>query len=179
MTYDCVQDMMIKDVTVIRADQDVHELERLLLNQQIHGVPVVDGEGRLVGVASQTDLLAWHYATGIDGATFYDGLEAAGMTGDARHMTRISDIRTARVDEIMSPIIHCICGDQSVALAAARMLTRRVHRLVVIDSEGRVLGLVSALDLLRVVPGVEDAIEPATGEYRLAHDLSSLSANPR
>jgi CBS-domain-containing membrane protein len=167
------EDLMIDDVTVIRADRDVHELEQLLLREQIHGVPVVDAEGKLVGVASQTDLLAWHFMTGVDGATFYDGPEASPLPGEARNMTRVTDIRTARVDELMSPVIHCICADQSLALAAARMLTRRVHRLVVVDKQGCVLGVISALDMLHVVPGVEDAMQSASDEYRMARKLAS------
>jgi len=165
MDNTCVRDFMVCDVAVIRADRDVHELEQLLLRERIHGVPVVDADGRLVGVVSQTDLLAWHYTTGIDGATFY---QAPRLDGVAQGVLGLSDIRTARIDELMSPIIHCICPDQSLALAAARMLTRRVHRLIVVDEEARVLGVISALDLLQVVPGVDGAMMDAADEKRIA-----------
>ena len=161
---------MVKDVAVIRADCDVHELEQLLLRERIHGVPVVDPDGRLVGVVSQTDLLAWHYTTGVDGATFYD---APRISESARPKARLTDIRTARIDELMSPVIHCICPDQSLALAAARMLTRRVHRLIVVDEDGLVLGVISALDLLQVVPGVESAMADAAEEKRFTDELAS------
>jgi CBS domain-containing protein len=164
----CVRDLMVHDAAVIRADRDVHELEQLLLRERIHGVPVVDNDGRLVGVVSQTDLLEWHYATGVDGATFYDAPRLHGTAGGS---ARLSDIRTARIDELMSPVIHCICPDQSLALAAARMLTRRVHRLIVVDEEARVLGVISALDLLHVVPGVENAMSRATNEKSVSEKV--------
>jgi len=66
-----VKDLMISDVAVIRDDADVHELEKRLLKDRIHGMPVVDAKGTLVGVVSQTDLIAWHYFTGVDGVPFY------------------------------------------------------------------------------------------------------------
>ena len=74
---------------------------------------------------------------------------------------RLSDIRTATVAEVMSPLVYCICPDQSIALAAARMIARQIHRLVVVDVTGKVLGTVSASDLIRALPGVEEALEEA------------------
>ena len=59
-----VEELMVRDVRIVRADTDVHELEKLLLREKIHGVPVTDADGKLVGVVSQTDLLAWHFSTG-------------------------------------------------------------------------------------------------------------------
>lgn len=158
-----VADLMIRDVSVIRNDADVHELEKLLLKERIHGVPVVDAEGRLVGVVSQTDLLAWHFTSGVDGASFYGG-DRLVLEERPSESLRVSDIRTASVEEVMSPIVHCICPDQPIALAAARMITRHVHRLVVVDEEGRVLGMLAAVDLLEVVPGIDEWMEEAERE---------------
>ena len=158
-----VSDYMQKDVAVIRSGADVHELEKLLLEERIHGVPVVDDVGRLVGVVSQTDLLNWHYTTGVDTASFYQDSDLHEVDDPT---IRLTDIRTARVSELMSPIIHCVCENQSIQLAAARMLVRHVHRLVVVDEEGRVLGILSATDLLRAVPGVDDLLNEARDEKR-------------
>jgi len=51
-----VADLMTRDVAVINRKSDVHELEKLLLEKRVHGLPVVNDEGILVGVISQTDL---------------------------------------------------------------------------------------------------------------------------
>ena len=68
MTTPRVEDLMVRDVTVIHWDSDVHELEKMLLREKIHGVPVVDDAGRLMGVVSQTDLLAWLQSDDSDDA---------------------------------------------------------------------------------------------------------------
>jgi CBS domain-containing protein len=154
-----VEELMVRDVRTVRADTDVHELEKLLLRERIHGVPVVDGDGKLVGVVSQTDLLAWHFSTAVDGATYY---QTAGQRPPRG--LRIADIKTAPVEEVMSPVVHCICPDQPVTLAAARMIERKVHRLIVVDEDAQVLGIVSATDLLRAVPEIEEALERARQE---------------
>jgi CBS-domain-containing membrane protein len=148
-----VEELMVRDVRTVRADTDVHELEKLLLREKIHGVPVVDADGKLVGVVSQTDLLAWHFSTGVDGATYYQEATQRPPRG-----LRFTDIKTALVEEVMSPVVHCICADQPVTLAAARMIERKVHRLIVVDEQAQVLGIVSATDLLRAVPEIEQAL---------------------
>ncbi len=160
MSVSIVEDLMIRDVATIDADADVHELEQRLLRDGIHGMPVVDKEGTLVGVVSQTDLIAWHYFSGVDGSTYYrsDGsMPAKEEYGDLR----LTDIRSATVAEVMSPVVYCICPDQPIALAAARLIARQIHRLIVVDLAGRVLGTISAIDLLRALPGIEEALEEA------------------
>jgi predicted transcriptional regulator len=146
-----VRDLMSRDVTVIRRDCDVHELEKLLLAKRIHGVPVVDEADRMVGVVSQTDLLAWHFEVGVDGSPADDAIASplGAHEGGALHL---SDIRVARVDEIMSPVVHVIGPDRTIAEAAECMTCYTIHRLVVVDSSLRILGLLSALDILRAVP---------------------------
>jgi len=160
-----VADLMIQDVALIRSDADVHELEQRLLRDGIHGMPVVDGDGTLVGVVSQTDLIAWHYFSGVDGGAYYKP-DGSMPSREEYGELRLTDIRSAAVAEVMSPVVYCICPDQSIALAAARMKARQVHRLVVVDSAGRVLGSISAVDLLRAIPGVDEALEEAKLEKR-------------
>ncbi len=177
MSTERVEDLMVRDVTVIRADSDVHELEQMLLREKIHGVPVVDRSGRLVGVASQTDLLAWHYSTGVDGASYYDVQKLMLRPEDPSGKLQLSDIRSAAVAEVMSPVVHCICPHQSIALAAARMITRQIHRLVVVDEAGRVLGTISPMDLLRAMPGVDTEMgEVCKG--RIPHGERSSERHP-
>ncbi|MBW1845073.1 MAG: CBS domain-containing protein [Deltaproteobacteria bacterium] len=77
MSLKQVADLMTRDVAVINRKSDVHELEKLMLERRVHGLPVVNDDGILVGVISQTDLLAWHYNTGVDGAAFYDNSRPA------------------------------------------------------------------------------------------------------
>jgi CBS-domain-containing membrane protein len=147
---------MTRDVAVIRRDEEVHELERLFVERKIHGAPVVDHDGRLVGVVSQTDLINWHYETGVDGSTFYETAEIRVAEQDDLGRLSLTDIRTARIEEVMSGVTHVVGPDDAVGYAAARMMELGVHRLVVVDGSGSVMGVVSAVDLLRFVPGVED-----------------------
>jgi CBS domain-containing protein len=152
-----VRDTMTRDVATIRQDCDVHELEKLMLRQKVHGVPVVDENGRLVGVVSQTDVLAWHFEAGVDGASFYG--DCGVMLDEERSRNlELSDIRTAGVQEIMSPLVYCVAEDRTIVEAAATMIRHWIHRLVVVDDELQVRGIVSAIDLLHCIPGATHAL---------------------
>jgi CBS domain-containing protein len=151
-----VSDLMTTDVMVVRNNLDVHELEQLFLNKGIHGAPVVDENDRLVGVVSQTDLLAWHYQSGHDAAGFYEHVDLRG-TERLRGLF-LSDIRTASVSEVMTPLVHAVRRDNTATEAAVRMIRHKIHRLVVVDANLRVQGILSAMDLLRLIPGVADAL---------------------
>jgi CBS domain-containing protein len=152
-----VKETMTRDVATIRQDCDVHELEKLMLREKVHGVPVVDESGRLVGVVSQTDVLAWHFETGVDGASFYGDSGVLLDQEGARDLS-ISDIRTATVKEIMSPLVYCIAEDRTIVEAAATMIRNWIHRLVVVDTELQVRGIVSAIDLLHCIPGSTNTV---------------------
>ena len=158
-----VADFMTRDVSEIKIWSDVRELEKMLLDQHVHGVPVVNEDDVLVGVVSQTDLLAWHHDTAGDGGGFYDPPNPFIETnGDSNELT-IKEVPTAKVEEIMSPRVRCIRSDRPIAVAASAMITGRIHRLVVVDEQLHVLGIVSAFDLLKALPGVEKLIEEREG----------------
>jgi CBS domain-containing protein len=160
---------MTRDVAVINSKSDVHELEKLLLEKRVHGLPVVNDDGILVGVISQTDLLAWHYNAGVDGAAFYDTSRLQIADDVSMAEFRLTDIQTALIEEVMSPMVHCIRVEQPVTVAAAAMIEQRIHRLVVVDEILRVQGVISALDLLYAVPGVEELIASEVGAAPLPH----------
>lgn len=153
-----VSELMTRDVAVARQELEVHELEQLFLARRIHGAPVVDESGRLIGMVSQTDLLAWHYDSGLDGAD----LPPAGSRRIPRGL-HLANIRTAQAGEIMTPVVHAIGPESTAAEAALRMIRHRIHRLVVVDRELKVLGIISAMDLLPLIPGMRDLLAEEEG----------------
>jgi CBS domain-containing protein len=123
-----VADLMTLDPVSIPLDASVEEAEAKLRKHRITGLPVVDGDDRLVGVISQTDLLY---------------LAAPSVRALIHH--RDSGIR---VGEVMSAPPVTI--DAAAPLAdAARMMDRdHLHRLVVVDTHGRPIGVLAAMDFV-------------------------------
>ena len=132
--YTPLLDIMTKDVVCLSAEIDVATVARLLLERNISGAPVVDADGRPVGVVSKTDVLrACCDAFSADRSADLAGREFARL----------------RVADIMTPMAFALPQGESVARAAAVMAFERVHRIPVVASDGKVVGLVSAIDVLR------------------------------
>lgn len=133
-------------VLCVTADVSIESLEGLLLDQGISGVPVVDALGRPVGVVSKTDLVREHHENGADGFLL-DELErpARAKLGSGVHVVPSSD---GTVEDIMTPLPMSLPESASIATAAALMSHEGVHRLPVVSDENRVVGILSAFDLL-------------------------------
>ncbi len=135
-----VGDLMAIEPVVVRADAPLAEAAKLMDGHQVHGLPVVDGAGSLVGVISQTDLLRAR-------ATEYLWTNWPGL----------------RVKHLMTSPALTVHRDAQLTLAARKMERHHVHRLVVVADEDETLpiGVVSTSDLVRAMSAPSGDEPPA------------------
>ncbi|MEU5217345.1 CBS domain-containing protein [Streptomyces sp. NPDC020807] len=142
--------LMTRDVVSVRGDAPFKEIVRTLARNRVTAAPVVDGGGRVVGVVSEADLLR----KTADRAAAPDGLPAV---PDLEAWERAKADGT-RAEELMSAPAVCARPEWTVAEAARLMEVQRVKRLVVVDADDHVLGIVSRRDLLGVFLREDDDI---------------------
>ena len=122
------RDLMQTDVLSVNPGTALVDVHRLFLEEEIHGAPVIDDDGRVLGVISSNDLLR-------------AVLEAA--DGRARHRDMVAeDIMVREIVEVPSTT--------SAAEIARIMHGQRIHRVLVVD-DGDLLGLVTTFDLVRAL----------------------------
>jgi CBS domain-containing protein len=138
-----VGDLMAVDPIVVRANASLTEVATLLDEHHIHGVPVVDGAGTLVGVVSQTDLVRAR-------STEYLWANWPGLA--VRHL-------------MTSPAIT-VTRSTPIALAATTMEKHHIHRLVVVadDDAHLPIGVLSTTDLIHSI--VETAVPQEAPDAR-------------
>ena len=122
-----VGNLMTLDPIVVGSDQPAAEAERLIKTYRVGGLPVVDG-GELVGVVSQADLMV---------------ARSSQMIG--ANWTRM------RVRHLMTSPAITVHATATLAHAAKLMIQRHIHRLVVVGDDGAPIGVLTTLDLLRVL----------------------------
>ncbi|WP_437515656.1 CBS domain-containing protein [Sorangium sp. So ce1099] len=145
-----IADIMTRDVLCVRPEVTVDELAALLVGHEISGVPVVDAEGRPVGMVSRADVL-----------------RAAQERGDTEESQRVTlqpdDIAPLDIEQgfhvyepikttardIMTPVVLQVHESASIRQAASLMAYEGVHRLAVTSDDGKVVGILSSLDVLR------------------------------
>jgi CBS domain-containing protein len=142
-----VGELMNPDVVTLRPDMTVPEAQELLAARSVSGAPVVDAAGRLLGVVSQNDLVrsAAHPDTAGHKGMFFTSDEDFEDLADTP-----APPSSTRVRDVMSRRAYHVSRDTGVAIAANIMRERRIHRLLVTD-RGVLVGVVTSLDLLRVV----------------------------
>ncbi|HUS68322.1 MAG TPA: CBS domain-containing protein [Kofleriaceae bacterium] len=119
-----VASLMARKVVCARPEMDASDARRRMLERGVSGLPVVDAWGRAIGVISKTDLVA-HEVTADGGRV--------------------------RVRDIMTPLVFALSPDASIARAAALMAYEGVHRIIIVDASGHLLGVVTSLDIARWV----------------------------
>jgi predicted transcriptional regulator len=154
-----VGEIMQRDVVKVPANALVPEIERVFTRSGITGCPVVDAGGRVCGVLSRADIirrLCVEHSQAEVISDFYhtaDGICAAVPAAQSFEEIAASvgvRIDNLRADDVMSREVISIEPSVAIAEAARLMVDKRVHRLPVIES-GRLLGIVSTLDIARLV----------------------------
>ncbi len=138
--------VMTSSVFCVTPDLSVEALAALLIDKGISGAPVVDDQGRPLGVVSKSDLVRARHENGETAQV--NARDAAFRRGDLRSGFHVEELATATVADIMTPVAFSIGEDASALRAVALMARERVHRVLVVGSDGAVVGILSTLDLL-------------------------------
>ena len=140
-------DIMNPDVVTARHDLSLHQLVLLLQTNAITGLPVLDGEGELVGVVSTRDLVRVEDEQAEEERSHYH----ARTSGSISELDEWQDDgRDLTVGDIMSVHVVSAGPNTSVKELAATMVDHDIHRVVILD--GSTLdGIVGSLDILRAV----------------------------
>jgi predicted transcriptional regulator len=156
-----VRDIMTTPVVTAGPNMTIRELAQLLLRKHVSGVPVVDDFGRPIDVVSKSDILDRVHN---DEETY--GLEklfyrtAFGMTerlGEGFHLDSLGE---GTVQEIMTPLVLSVSADTPTPLAARMMAFEEVHRVIVTE-DGRMVGILTTMDIVRAVGGMRPQSQAA------------------
>lgn len=164
-----VGDIMQADVITVAPDASIRELARLLEDSHVSGVPVCDAGGNIVGVVSASDLVrfaadapedetAWELEDDIEPDATENEAAAWSYFQAEEPPPRFTDLDWLHgpdldgvtVREIMTAAPFAVAPQLPIGELARMLLEQRIHRAVVAE-EGRLVGIVTTLDVLRAV----------------------------
>lgn len=140
-----VADVMSKALVTVMPGHSVKHAAQIMLDHHVSGLPVVDGDGRLVGILTEGDLLRRVEFGLTDGRLHWRDINSA--DGVARDYVKS---HSWRVSDVMSTPVATIGENASLTEAAVIFGTRGIKRLPVVR-DGQLVGIVSRADLLRLV----------------------------
>ncbi|MFC5905866.1 CBS domain-containing protein [Streptacidiphilus monticola] len=143
-----VSDVMTRAVVSVGQETGFRDVVVLMSQWKVSAVPVVAGDGRVVGVVSEADLLPKEEFRDADPPRI-------------EQLRRLQDLAKAgavTAGDLMTAPAVTVHADATLAEAARVMAVRRVKRLPVVDAEGVLVGVVSRGDLLKVFLRPDEAI---------------------
>ncbi|MFE9255287.1 CBS domain-containing protein [Streptomyces sp. NPDC006879] len=165
-----VNDVMTRSVIAVMPTAEFKEIVAAMQRWKVTAVPVVEGEGHVVGVVSEADLLPKEEFR-EHGPAFAERIRRLGDTAKAG---------SVRAEELMTSPAVTIGPDATLPEAARLMTDRLIKRLPVVDSQGTLKGIVSRVDLLKVFLRTdeelaaevrEDVVEPL---FPLSHRVVTV-----
>jgi len=146
------KDVMTATPVCVGPSATIRELARVFEEHEISGVPVIDVEGRVIGVVSKTDLMRRCSAgsNDIPPAYLFDVLRVREL--DEAERSEVIPEPLVCVEDFMTAVPLTVGPEHLVAAVAGLMFEKCVHRVIVVDHERFPLGIITSLDLLGAFP---------------------------
>jgi CBS-domain-containing membrane protein len=143
------QDIMSRDVVTLPAELDFAAAARILLDSHFNGAPVVDDQGRLLGVLCQSDLVAQHKRMPVP--TLFTLLDSfVRLTPTKQLEKQVRKIAALTVAEAMTPDPVTVSPDTGIETIAGLMVDSNLHTLPVLE-DGKLVGVIGKEDVLRTL----------------------------
>jgi CBS domain-containing protein len=149
---DTVADIMDRDPVSVSPDDDVESVIRRLREHELPGVPVVDGDNRCVGIVTEADLILRDEQADLHLPHHIDLMGGVIFLESMKHFEeRLKKAVASQVSEMMTPHPLTVTPDTPVE-EAARLIAEKGHnRLPVLDEDGRLVGVVTRVDVLEAL----------------------------
>ena len=131
--YKCVADVMTRKTVSLSPHHSIVEAVSLMADRHFRHIVVVDTGGQILGVISDRDIL--------------------------RTLARPHNWQTKDVSQIMTPDPFTVKRETPLSVAVARIVSKRINCLPVLDDEGKVCGIVTSTDLLKAYQKLLESLE--------------------
>jgi CBS domain-containing protein len=146
------RDIMTSPAVTVTPELAVKDLVALFRDRRIGGAPVVDADGRLVGIVTEGDLMAMdadialpHYFEIFDSIIY--------LESEKKFRERVEKAAAANVEQLMTDgdKVKTVSPDDPARTAATLMSKHRFDRVPVVDDDGKVVGIVTRHDIMKIL----------------------------
>ncbi len=143
------KDIMTKDVVSVQNETSVADLARLLTENNISGAPVVDSDGQVIAIVTESDLIEGtkklHIPTVLTILDSFLYLESP-----AKMEVEMKKIAATKVGDICTPLVKSISPDTSLDEIATVMAEKNIHTLPVLDKD-KLVGVIGKKDIIKTL----------------------------
>ncbi|GER68071.1 CBS domain-containing protein [Weizmannia acidilactici] len=144
-----VRDFMIRDVITVKKETTIRELLKVLVDHKIGGVPVVDGQGKLLGMISDGDVIRFLQPKA---RTVYDFYITIVVNEREDFNEKLAQSLDLPVEKIMKRReLYTVKPDDDFENALSILAKHHFKKLPVVNPAGRVVGVISRGDIMRQI----------------------------
>lgn len=139
-----VREIMSKDITSIKPADNALESLVLLFKMQISGLPVIDEQGKLVGMFTEKDVLKHalpSYIEQVGRFTYEENPKSI--------KKKFMELENFKVSQLMRKEVITVNEDAAVCEVARMMLTQKIRRIPVLNKEKTVVGIIAREDIIK------------------------------
>jgi CBS domain-containing protein len=168
-----VRDVMTRNVISVAANETVVNAARIMLQNRISGLPVVDAEGALVGIVTEGDFLR----RGELGTERRRPKWLEFLLGPGRMAQEYVHAAGRKVEDVMTSEPATVVEDDALGTVVQLMECRRIKRLPVLR-DGKIVGIVSRANLMHALVSLaRDTVAPAGGDSAIRDGILAAIAN--
>lgn len=163
-----VSEVMTRKVITLKDIMPVAEAWETMLKHLLKALPVLNARGEVVGMLTDEDLL--------ERAGLQQHLSVAERLDEQALQSEISGLRASplTVADVMTSPAITVLGGESLGVAASRMAEHRIKRLPVLDEKGKLIGVLSRVDILQQILSEESRKHAAKAPPGAAHTLGDI-----
>jgi CBS domain-containing protein len=144
-----VKDIMTTDVVSVSPETEIVQAARIMIEKRINGLPVLDGDGRVVGILCQSDLVAQQKSVPIPSLfSLMDGFMP--LTSLKKIEKEVEKIAALTVAQAMTAKPITVTPETGIEEVAGLMVDKGFHTLPVVQ-DGKLVGVVGKEDVLKTL----------------------------
>lgn len=142
------KDIMTTNVKVAKKSDTIYDIAKILIQEKIGGLPVVDDENRVVGIISETDIMKKEkYVNAPEFITFLQGVI---YLDDFKKVEKdIKNIAAIQVKDLMSTKVVRVYEDDTFDDVANIMIKQSINRVPVVDKDDKIKGIICRYDIIK------------------------------
>jgi len=148
MTELLAKNIMTPDVIKVSPETSIAQLSKVLLENKVSGVPVVDAEGILMGIVTEADIIKDNIK--VQFPFYFDPLMVSGYAVDfEKYSEDIKDYLNSNVETIMNHRVKTAKPSTPVSEIADIMVSNKINRLPIVDENKKIVGIITRADIIK------------------------------
>jgi CBS domain-containing protein len=142
------KDIMSTDLITVSKDTDIKILSKIFIDKKINSVPVVDDEGKLMGIVSETDIVYQDASLHIP--TVFTIFDSIFYLQSSKHFKDdLKKITASKIKDIMTDKVFSVKEDDSIYDIATIITEKKFYSIPVVDDNNYLKGIVSRFDIIK------------------------------